>query len=375
MIFEKLPTEQILQNWRYGSTQAERLLASILTIEGFQEVDPQNPLGGPDGLKDVLCKRSGLSWIAACYFPPTSSNFKQILAKFRSDFKGVSRNKANGFIFLTNQRLSPGERSELAKVAKPYSTEIYHLERLRTILDSPKGYGLRLEYLRIAMNDEEQVSFWSQQRESLTERYSHQENAIKVLHEKMDELMHRTMNLHTNLAELPSSMLGHTELRVSLADYYPTSSLTVEQLLWLQRSLADEKTVAAYGLRRVEVWIGGAIQEKATFVPIQHTLIRPQLDVLLESWRREYPRLIGSDRRTVVEAVAQFHYNFLRIHPFLDGNGRVSRSILQQQVKELLGKELYAIFTDDPEVYYSSLKNANEGDLSHLIQLIDASLE
>ncbi len=39
--------------------------------------------------------------------------------------------------------------------------EIYHLERIRDLLDSPRGCGFRLEYLRIAMSEEEQLAFWS----------------------------------------------------------------------------------------------------------------------------------------------------------------------------------------------------------------------
>lgn len=45
----RLPTETALREWRFGQTQAERLLAALMHIEGYEGVDPQNPLGGPDG--------------------------------------------------------------------------------------------------------------------------------------------------------------------------------------------------------------------------------------------------------------------------------------------------------------------------------------
>lgn len=58
-------TEGTLRDWRNGSTQAERLCAALLHLESFEDVDPQHPLGGPDGLKDVRCNRNGKVWIAA----------------------------------------------------------------------------------------------------------------------------------------------------------------------------------------------------------------------------------------------------------------------------------------------------------------------
>ena len=57
----QLPTEQVLHSWRFGQTQAERLCAGLLIVEGFTSVDPQCPLGGPDGLKDLVCQKGALS--------------------------------------------------------------------------------------------------------------------------------------------------------------------------------------------------------------------------------------------------------------------------------------------------------------------------
>ena len=41
------------------------------------------------------------------------------------------------------------------------TVEIYHLQRLRALVDSPKGCGIRLEYLRIPMTEPKQWAFWS----------------------------------------------------------------------------------------------------------------------------------------------------------------------------------------------------------------------
>jgi hypothetical protein len=129
-------------------TQAERLCAELLILEGFESVDPQCPLGGPDGLKDVLCEKNRVRCVAAAFFPQT---YSQTEAKFCHDLEGVSVNRAAGLVFFTNQRLSPSERQTLQKLAQEANAEctIYHLERIRAVLDAPRGDGVRLEFLRI----------------------------------------------------------------------------------------------------------------------------------------------------------------------------------------------------------------------------------
>jgi hypothetical protein len=64
-----MTTEQVLRDWRFGSTQAERLCAALLDLEGYVDIDPQHPLGGPDDRKDVVCRRGRRKYVAAVYFP------------------------------------------------------------------------------------------------------------------------------------------------------------------------------------------------------------------------------------------------------------------------------------------------------------------
>src|SRR5439155_11408097 len=120
-----MTTESALRDWRYGQTQAERLVAAVLHLEGFEAVDPQHPLGGPDGLKDVLCRKDGLSWVAAAYFPTTPSTLRAIKSKFTDDFAGVASNNAQAFAFFVNQPLTVGERQQLQLLAGQTRSEIY----------------------------------------------------------------------------------------------------------------------------------------------------------------------------------------------------------------------------------------------------------
>lgn len=74
-------------------------------------------------------------------------------------------------------------------------------------------------------------------------------------------------------------------------------------------------------------------------------------------------------RKYLSEVLGFYHASFLAIHPFLDGNGRISRAILDNQSKTLLGHPLTLSFSR-PE-YMEALNRAQqEGDLSKLSRII-----
>jgi hypothetical protein len=148
-----------LLEWDRGSPNAERLAAAILPFYGFEKIDPQAPLGGRDGRKDIICFKKDKKFVAAAYFPRGQKNLIDILDKFNSDMEGVTINKAEGFIFITNQELRLSERETLKSLCKD-EFELLHLEKLTTLLNQPKCFALRLEFLDIEMEKEEQLSYF-----------------------------------------------------------------------------------------------------------------------------------------------------------------------------------------------------------------------
>jgi hypothetical protein len=157
-----------LLNWTKGQKPSERLAAHILSSDGFKSIDPSHPLGGKDGLKDIISVKDNLQWIAAAYFPRGQKAFKEIKKKFTSDMHGVKKNKVSGLAFVTNQELTLHERKELKDTGKPHTIEIFHLERLTHILDTAKNYGIRLEFLDIELTKEEQLSYFASRDEKMT---------------------------------------------------------------------------------------------------------------------------------------------------------------------------------------------------------------
>lgn len=149
-----------LQQWDKGQTPSERLAGHILRLSGFESIDPAHPLGGRDGQSDLFALKDGKKWTGAVYFPRGQKSFSDITKKFRNDLNGVTTNKSQGLAFVTNQEITKSERDKLIRLANPISIELFHLERISALLDTPSAYGIRLEFLEIEMTREEQLSFF-----------------------------------------------------------------------------------------------------------------------------------------------------------------------------------------------------------------------
>lgn len=137
-----------LLNWTNGQAPSERLAAQVLLAEGYSDLDPRHPLGGRDGGADAIAYRDGQRWAMAVYFPRGQQLLTEITKKFVGDFEGVAKNDADGVAFVTNQELRDAERRDLVEAVDGEAV-IYHLERLVAILDQPKMYGVRHQFLSI----------------------------------------------------------------------------------------------------------------------------------------------------------------------------------------------------------------------------------
>ena len=376
-----MSTESVLREWRYGQTQAERLVAAILHLESFEAIDPQHPLGGPDGLKDVRCRKDGLLWIAAAHFPLTHPDFGRIRAKFSDDFAGVQSNNAQAFAFFVNQPLTIGERQELLGLAGTTPAEIYHVERIRAILDAPKGCGIRLEYLRIPMTEEEQWSFWSSMNQDVIRRLVDHEKRrdlqFQAMDQKLEVILERTNAIGLAVMAQPSrfQQSGADPENIEM----PTALLSISTLCWLHRVMTEGLGLpeAVRGrLRSVRVWIGPASSsmETASYAPPPPEELLSLTKGFIEWWRAFHPKLNGKSKAEVVGGLAELHHRFLRIHPFVDANGRVAGALLDQAARELLNQGVGPEFTRDVEGYYVALRNADSGNLESLKTRILAAL-
>ncbi|HET7443613.1 MAG TPA: Fic family protein [Solirubrobacterales bacterium] len=248
--------------------------------------------------------------------------------------------------------------------------ELFHLERLRLGLDSPKGYGLRLEFLRKPMSVEEQISFFS----TLHEDLMRQLLADRRLEDKVDTMIVRTTLIAEALgiSDQPSSLESPDVIGATDASM---SDISVATLQLLHRAVTEGASLpdAVRGtLRSVRLWVGDP--NDPVYAPPEPEEVPGQLAELLAWWRESYSIARKAGLPAVVPALARLHYGIVAIHPFVDGNGRLARFVTDQASRELLGRGISEEITSDRRLYFEALKAGNDGDLGPLQGLIRAAL-
>ena len=111
--------------------------------------------------------------------------------------------------------------------------------------------------------------------------------------------------------------------------------------------------------RRIPVKIMGAYTE-----PVQPYLIEPKMADLLsqnEAWK---------NKMTTVERIARFHLEFEGIHPFIDGNGRTGRLILNLELIRAGYPPINVKFADRKRYYEAFDAFYRDGNASAMIELI-----
>ena len=124
---------------------------------------------------------------------------------------------------------------------------------------------------------------------------------------------------------------------------------------------SDKIVVSRYlgHYRDCEVYVGHKSCMPSQAVPI---CMKHLIDEI--NYFQKFVRAKKFGIKTIVEKIADFHFEFLFIHPFVDGNGRTSR-ILAWYLFKYLGLKPF-IFTskDKHETYYKAFDGMREYFLS-----------
>lgn len=143
-------TQLRLLEWRKTSGQGEHLAAQVLDAEGYKDIDPSHPLGGPDDGHDGRCTKDGEPWTWAAYFPRGQKKLSEIKSKLADDIAAARKHEPKGVAFVTNQEVRLADRAALRALGgDDLEIDVFHNERVATILDRPRMAPVRQEYLRI----------------------------------------------------------------------------------------------------------------------------------------------------------------------------------------------------------------------------------
>ena len=145
---------------------------------------------------------------------------------------------------------------------------------------------------------------------------------------------------------------------LSIVDAPLTKEIIIEMNKILKRNTSDEDNP------RYNVGGFKTIPNVIGIINVIHTSspedVEKDLDNLLKSYHNK--------QTITLEDIIDFHYNFEKIHPFGDGNGRVGRMIM---FKECLKNNImpFIVLDKDKPYYMRGLKNYNE-DKMFLIDTI-----
>ncbi|MFT4245971.1 MAG: Fic family protein [Micrococcaceae bacterium] len=151
--------------------------------------------------------------------------------------------------------------------------------------------------------------------------------------------------------------------------------LSVANILKIHKALLGNNNVDyAEVIRDEQVWIGGSdlCPAGALFVPVHHDKVKDCFKDF-ESYAKR------TDVNAIVKA-AVIHSQFETIHPFVDGNGRVGRTLLH---KVLRGEDVLRTTTlpisagllHDVNDYYTALDSYRAGDPIAMVEQLVKAIE
>jgi len=136
-------------------------------------------------------------------------------------------------------------------------------------------------------------------------------------------------------------------------------SISLEDLLAIHRRVFGYvNPIEAGRIRQHQVYVGSFTPPSAN-----------ELDDYLEDFLHWLNSLDETRDLHPIELAAIAHYKFVFIHPFIDGNGRTGR-LLMNLILMRSGFPPIIIKYSDRMMYYNHLDRANNGDLKPLIRFI-----
>lgn len=138
---------------------------------------------------------------------------------------------------------------------------------------------------------------------------------------------------------------AHSKIFYEMVDYKRDLSLQII-LKWHYELLKDTRPDIAGKVRTRQVWIGGS-----KFVPPSPVEVAILFGELLKWYNK------NKDKTNPVELAAIMHLKFVTIHPFIDGNGRISR-ILMNFILNKNGFPMLNISYKNRTGYYNALERA-----------------
>ena len=190
--------------------------------------------------------------------------------------------------------------------------------------------------------------------------YTYNSNAIEgnTLTLRETDLVLRGLTVDNKPLKDHMEAVGHKEAFDFVSDLVrkkePISEKIIKQIHYLEKKKKKEDR-GVY--RKVPVHIMGAKHE-----PVQPYLIEPKMEQLLQDFEKNDEHIITK--------LARFHIEFEGIHPFIDGNGRTGRLLINLELMKAGYPPIDIKFTDRLAYYNAFDEYYEKHNLSAMEDLL-----
>ncbi len=191
-----------------------------------------------------------------------------------------------------------------------------------------------------------------------------------------DALMRALKQSNGNGFSAVASAVARQSIPSLLRNLPKPTTLSTEWICDAHRKLFPGKPEMAGAFREKEVWVSdfrrGTDKKNALFVPPPPNEVTTRMNTLLHDWNNRISTLQAASLDAKLRAVAEFHNEFVLIHPFMDGNGTLGRLLTCVQMRDLTGKTISLDLQDLKHMpdYYHALEAARNGDIEPLVNNI-----
>lgn len=199
--------------------------------------------------------------------------------------------------------------------------------------------------------------------ERLTEEflieYTYNSNAIEgnTLTLRETDLVLRGLTIDKKSLKEHLEVVGHKEafeyVKELVQKKEPMSEKIIKEIHFLV--LADKREDRGI-YRRVPVKIMGAVNE-----PVQPHLINSKMEELIKKY--------NESTENVINKLAKFHLEFEGIHPFIDGNGRTGRLLVNLELMKIGYPAIDIKFTDRIKYYDAFDEYFTKNNISAMVNL------
>ncbi|MEJ2281604.1 MAG: Fic family protein [Candidatus Bathyarchaeota archaeon] len=169
---------------------------------------------------------------------------------------------------------------------------------------------------------------------------------------------------------------GKSITEVLEAKNHPEAINFIEDLVSEKREISEDNILGLHKLimsniiddagcyRTTGVTIGGAV-----FNPPPSSEVKPRIDELLE-WLQRNP-----EEYTPIELAAVFHHLFVSTHPFIEGNGRTARLLMNVTLMKNGYPFIAIVSKNDRPKYLKTLMEADLGNSAPFVNFIARCVE